>query len=416
MVPYNDYDTCFDFEHLWQAGIKCARGVRWKASVQRYELFLLTNVAEIYVQIEIGTWQRTTGRFYRFTLYERGHRRDIRSTTIAERNGQKCLCDYSLVPAIQPSLIYDNGATMKDKGITFTEKRLSEMLRRFIQTIGAEAAYLHGYAVVYDFHGYFDSIDHMILLAIVTRFYTDERLMATIRKLVDDFGDMGLGLGSQISQILALLMATDLDHMIKDKLSVKAYPRYMDDGVCLLPTKEEAVRVMNAIKDMAKALRLNINEKKTRIVKLSRGFTFLKIHYFIKPTGHIVRHACQGGTKRMRNRLRAYQKKLGAGTIKMENVDMSMEAYFANCDRYDSGRTKYSFWQRYHRMFPESTAFYHRKRKRFTVEEAIQWGERWRAQHPNGSRQDFKKAWNAAVKERSEHIEALQVGYRRIDR
>ena len=172
----------------------------------------------------------------------------------------------------------------------------------------------------------------------------------------------GLGLGSQISQILALILATDVDHELKDRMGVKAYERYMDDGVAIFHSKEEAEAALDRIRTVATALHLELNEKKTHIVKLSRGFTFLKVRYEVKPSGRIVRHIAHDGIKRMRSRLGAYRRKLDEGRIQLENIEMSMEAYFANCDRADSHRTKLSFWQRYRRMFPESKAFYHRPR------------------------------------------------------
>lgn len=417
MKDLDDYGKCFDFEHVWETGIKCGHGVNWKASVQRYELFLLTNAAELYQALESGSWQKNTGKFCRFTLYERGHRRDIRSVRINERNGQKCLCDYSLVTTAQHSLIYDNGATMKNKGITFAERRLSLMLRRFLSEVGAEAALRDGYAVIYDFHGYFDSADHGILFRFLERTYTDTRLIGTVEKLISDFGSRGLGLGSQISQILALVLASPLDHDLKDRAGVKYYARYMDDGIAILPTKAEAAAVLGRIRDSAAALGLELNDKKTRIVKLSRGFTFLKIRYVITPTGRIVRRICRDGIKRMRRRLRAYRRKLDAGTIDLENIEMSMEAYFANCDRANSGRTKFEFWKRFRRMFPESGAFLKSRAGPKMLQEAAAFAERWRAENPGKSRREMVRAWKEMQKERAEEKHGLlQVSYRRKNR
>ena len=414
MKELDDYDRCFDFENIWRAGVRCGIGVGWKASVQRYELFLLTKATALYELIADGTWQKTTGNFCCFTLVERGHKRYIRATTIGERNGQKCLCDNSLVPAVQATLIYDNGATMKGKGITFAEERLTKMLRRFIREHGAEEVLRNAYAVVYDFHGYFDSADHDVLMAMLRRQYTDERLLETIGKLISDFGERGLGLGSQVSQILALVLATDIDHHLKDRLGVKVYERYMDDGIAVLPTKEEAVRVLGAIQETASRLGLELNDKKTRIVKLSRGFSFLKVRYTITETGKIVRKICRDGTKRMRRRLKAYRNKLDSGEISIENVEMSMEAYFAHCDRADSHGTKLAFWKRFRRMFPESDAFLKPRRAPALLAEAVLFKARWEAENPGKPRGAMLHAWKEYRKERQEdRHDLLQVSFKR---
>lgn len=414
MKELDDYEKVFDFENIWRSGIKCGNGVRWKASVQRHQLFLLTQAAELYLALENGTWQKSTGKFCCFTLCERGHKRDIRSTRIEERNGQKCLCDYSLVPALQRGLIYDNGATMKDKGITFAEDRIGLMLRRFIQKVGAEEARKSAYVVLFDFHGYFDSIDHAILSRMIRQHYTDGRLIGTVEKLIADFGDRGLGLGSQISQILALAFASELDHDLKDRAGVKAYERYMDDGIAVLATKEEARAVLERIRDVAGRLRLELNGKKTRIVKLSRGFTFLKLRYGVTESGKVVRRIDRDGIKRMRSRLRAYRRKLNAGKILLENIEMSMEAYFANCDRADSGRTKFAFWKRFRRMFPESRAFFKRKRTH-TPEDAVRYAVQWAKDHPGKNRSAFLADWREREREENNHA-ILQVGFKRKDR
>src|SRR5699024_5897015 len=43
----------------------------------------------------------------------------------------------------------------------------------------------------------------------------------------------GLPIGNMTSQIMAVYYLNDLDHFIKEKLHIKAYIRYMDDGVLL---------------------------------------------------------------------------------------------------------------------------------------------------------------------------------------
>ena len=46
---------------------------------------------------------------------DRHELRHIRSVHINERVVQRCLCDYSLVPVLSRSFVYDNGASIKIK-------------------------------------------------------------------------------------------------------------------------------------------------------------------------------------------------------------------------------------------------------------------------------------------------------------
>ena len=103
--PYDDYEAVFDFEKLWDAGKKCCNGVRWKASVQRWEAFLLTNITNIYKGLLSQDFQKHSGKFFCFDLFERGHLRHIRSLKISERTVQKALCDNALVLVLSRSFI-----------------------------------------------------------------------------------------------------------------------------------------------------------------------------------------------------------------------------------------------------------------------------------------------------------------------
>ena len=358
MEQYDSYTGTFDHENMWTSGHKCCNGVRWKASIQRWESLLLTNVSDDYDSVISGRFLKKSGKFYCFDLYERGHLRHIRSVKVEERCVQKCLCDFSLVPALTHGFIYDNGATMKNKGTSFSEKRLTKHLREYARTYGVDNVLERGYVVLFDFHHYFDNADHAVLFAAVERIYHDAHMVEIIEKFISDFGEKGLGLGSQVSQVLALALADPLDHAIKDRLRMKWYGRYNDDGYVLCRDKAEAVMVMAAIRELAARLNIIVNEKKTHIVKFSRGFQYLKIRYHMTETGRIVRHINHDGIKRQRGRLRTFRKKLNSGTIDLEHVEMSLQAYLSQCDRANTWHTKQNMIRRFHRMFPESRAFY----------------------------------------------------------
>ena len=358
LAKADNYDTATDFEAIWNAGLKCCNGVRWKASVQRWELFLLTGAYDVYDAAQTGRLLKESGDFYCFDLFERGHLRHIRSLKIDERTAQRSLCDNSLVPALERSFIYDNGATMKGKGITFAEERLTKHLRRYAREYGVEYVLTNGYVVVFDFHHYFDNASHKTLERIVKKVLKDKRLIEMIEKFVADFGEVGLGLGSQISQILALALADRLDHELKDVQRLKFYGRYMDDGYILCKDKAQAIAVLAVIRAVCEELEIVVNEKKTRIVKFSRGFKFLKITYRMTPTGRIVRKTNHDGIKRERQRLRAFKRKYDAGNMELESIEASVQAWLAHAKRADSGKTRLNMIIRFHRMFPDSTAFY----------------------------------------------------------
>jgi hypothetical protein len=66
-----------------------------------------------------------------FDLPGRGKTRHIKSVHISERVVQKRLCGNALVPVLSRSLIHDNGAFVKNKGVHFALRRLIVHLSRY---------------------------------------------------------------------------------------------------------------------------------------------------------------------------------------------------------------------------------------------------------------------------------------------
>ena len=279
---YDNFNEVFTYEHLYEAYKKCILGVRWKASVQKYILNASMNIA--ITKKELLEDNLIIKNTYEFYLYERGKKRHIRSVGIKERVVQRCLCDYSLVPMLTPTFIYDNGASMAGKGVGFSRKRLNKHLRSFMRN------HKEGYVLVFDFKKYFDSIPHELILEILHRHYKDERIISLIMYFIKFTNkNRGLDLGSQISQILALAAANAVDHTIKDKLGFKYYGRYMDDSYIIHESKEFLEGLLKDIIHIADSIGITINIKKTRICKLSDYWRFLQIQYSLTDTGRIIR-------------------------------------------------------------------------------------------------------------------------------
>ena len=72
----------------------------------------------------------------KFIMNERGKTRVIKGEQIHDRIVKHALCDEIVNPAIKKYLIYDNGASIKGKGIKFTRDRLLKHLRKFYSMYG----------------------------------------------------------------------------------------------------------------------------------------------------------------------------------------------------------------------------------------------------------------------------------------
>lgn len=107
---------------------------------------------------------------------------------------QRCLCDYCLVPALSKSFIYDNGASLPGKGYDFAVSRVTRFLADHYRRYGNE-----GYALIFDFSKYFDTAHHEPIFEQFRRSGIDGNLVRLSEYFISNFGDVGLGLGSQVS-------------------------------------------------------------------------------------------------------------------------------------------------------------------------------------------------------------------------
>ena len=217
------FEQVFSYENLYKAGLACCKGVRWKCSTQRYLASLSENTARTRKALMDGTW-KTMG-FHEFDIMERGKLRHIRSVHISERVVQRCLCDNALVPLFSSAFIYDNAASLKGKGIDFAMGRMNRHLQRHYRKHG-----MQGGILVFDFTDYFNSAPQEPIHRENRRRLYDERVRERAEIFMADFGERGFGLGSQVSQIDALMLGNGLDHFIKEQLHIRGYGRYMDDG------------------------------------------------------------------------------------------------------------------------------------------------------------------------------------------
>lgn len=340
----DNFDWVFSYEHLYHSYKMCRRNVGWKASVQKYITNAPINVYQTWQRLQAGKY-RTSG-FFEFDLMERGKKRHIRSVTIGERIVQRCLCDYALVPVLGRTYIYDNGASMANKGYSFAVDRLCQHLRQHYRRHGTE-----GYVLLFDFSKFFDRVSHRVVKAVLHKEFSDERIIKLTEHFIDAFGDVGLGLGSQISQVLALASANCLDHYIQEQCRIGSYGRYMDDGYLIHPSKEYLQKCLEGIRRICEELEITLNEKKTQIVKLSRGFTFLKVRFFLLPGGRIVRKIYHCSVTRMRRKLKSYQRFVAAGKMTMDDVYQSWQSWKAYASNFNAWHTIQSMAALYNKLF-----------------------------------------------------------------
>lgn len=332
-----------DRDALYKAAAEAGRRVGYKASVQRYSQRVLVNTAIADGLIKKGGGGIHKG-FICFYTMERGKMREIMSTRFSERVVHKAFNQAVLLPVMERSLIFDNGASRKGKGTSFAVKRLTQHLRRFYREHGSE-----GYVLKGDIKGYFASIDHAVCKEQLRRAFDDERTVSLACRFIDSYREhaarsdpaaeaKGLGLGSEINQTLAVAYLSPLDHFVKEALRVKGYGRYNDDFYLLGPTREGLLEKLEAIRRKLAALKLELGEGKTKVAPLSEGFVFLKTRFSLTAMGRVLRRPCREALTRERRRLKGQKRLFDAGALPFECVRRSYQSWRGSMKRKDAGR------------------------------------------------------------------------------
>lgn len=309
LKPYISFQQTFGFDAIYQATIKCRRGVMWKNTTLNFDNRRAVNCWKLTQELADGAYRKS--RPIRFDISERGKLRHISAVTFRDRVVQRALCDNSLVPIVRSQLIYDNAASLPGRGTSFARKRFEQHYRQAVRK------WKHPYVVVFDCSNYFGSISSQRAFNMISSLYRSiarteqekqdvERILNVLKIFVLD--EPHLGLGNQTSQTMAIWYLNKIDHWCS---SQGLYGRYMDDAYCFCENRSQAEQVKAGYERRVNQLGLQLNQRKTRIVDCLTGqIAFLKRVYSLQEDGSLLirmhHKALQAGRRHSRNLIHAY--------------------------------------------------------------------------------------------------------------
>lgn len=318
---YDNFDLICNRNNLFAAADDAKKRVLWKASVQHWSIHQLLMTEKLYRDLKAGRDVRKG--FSKFYIFERGKRRNISAVKFYERVVQKALCKYVLYPIYEHSLIYDNAASRKNKGTKFAQDRLTTFLRRYWKRNGAD-----GYALCMDFKGYFDNINHDVAKAISRKEIKDKQIIRLIDDFIDAYGSMGLGLGSETSQLHAIRYPNEIDHIVTEYKTGKIYyGRYMDDSYIIARSKSVLSVILDKIKSCCNKLRILLSPNKTKIVRLRDGIKWLQTKFYLTTTGKIIKKPCRKAIVRERRKLKKQLGLLKSGAMEVAAIWQSFNSW-----------------------------------------------------------------------------------------
>ena len=155
-------------------------------------------------------------------------------------------------------------------------------------------SFKHDFALDLDIKGFFDNIDHELLMKAVKHYCSDKWVLMYIERwlkagVVKRDGSLALSLtGTPQGGVISPLLANIFLHVVFDKWMEKQHPekpfeRYADDIVVHCKTEKQAKFMLRVISHRMNLCKLDLNTEKSKIVNLrgysetkySKGFNFL---------------------------------------------------------------------------------------------------------------------------------------------
>ena len=380
-----------DANVIYEAGTKAMKSSKFKYSTQLFEMNHLLYTAMIQQRLQDKTYVPDAGT--KFLIRERGKPRYITSNTMADKTVNHITSDSILTPALTKYLIYDNGASQKGKGVAFHRKRFEAHLHQYFMKHKTN----EGYILLGDFSGYYANIPHGKCMEVLEHFlsrsvdnpeelnttlwllaemfktfrvdvsrFTDEEIQAFRDGKVDQmlnlnadpetltgekFLDKGADIGNQNSQIIGLIYPYRLDNFAKIVAGIKGYGRYTDDFYAIAESRETLKNLLDGLRVIAREFGIIINERKTRIVKLSSFYRHLQNGYSLTETGRVIRKINSKSITRERRKLKAYKRLLDAKKITYDEIENIFKSWLGGNYKRMSHRQIYNMTDLYIRLF-----------------------------------------------------------------
>ena len=274
------YDRIFRLDILWRAW-KEVRENKGSAGIDgiTFEMIEEYGVEEYLLDIQ----EDLKNKKYRPKPVKRvyipkpdGKQRPLGIPTIRDRIVQQA-CKIVIEPIFEANFL--------DSSYGFHPKRDAKQATEKVK----KELYKNWYVVDADIQGYFDNINHEILLGLLNHRISDRRVIKLCRQWLQagviENGkyyptEKGSPQGGVISPLLANIYLHVLDSYWENHKELGVIVRYADDAVIVCRTRKDAELAFEHLKRIMTKLKLTLNPQKTKIVDMNKeSFDFLGFRY-----------------------------------------------------------------------------------------------------------------------------------------
>ena len=328
-----DIDNIMEFEHIVSVNTSN------KKKVEKFQEHYVENIYKIKDILMSKNY--IPGEYNIFFIHE-PKLRLIMSNDIQDKIINHLVAYYLLVEVFDKTFIDTTVATRVGKGthlgLKLTKKYINDMKREYGDNF---------YYLKFDIKKYFYNIDHNIIKSLIRRKIKDKDALNIIDRIIDStdcdyinerieklklneinkikksnlslkekeirikevgnipFCEKGKSapIGSMCSQIIAVMYLDKLNHFIKEKLHIKKYVLYMDDGILFSSDKEYLKYCRKEIINFLKEFELEINDKKTRIDSIKNGVDFLGFKFYLK-NNKVIMKVRYNTKKKFKNKMK----------------------------------------------------------------------------------------------------------------
>ena len=306
-----DIDNIMKFEHIVSVNTSN------KKKVEKFQEHYVENIYKIRDILMSKNY--IPGEYNIFFIHE-PKLRLIMSYNIQDKIINHLVAYYLLVEVFDKTFIDTTVATRLDKGthygLRYIKKYLNDLKRLYSDNF---------YYLKFDISKYFYNMDHNIIKKLIRRKIKDKDALNILDRIIDSTDEEYINkriselkeneirkinssnlsrneklkrinevmkipycekgrsapIGSMCSQIIAVMYLDRLNHFIKEKLHIKYYVLYMDDGILFSHDKEYLRYCKDEIEKFLSEYRLQLNVKKTRIDSIKAGVDFLGFRFYI---------------------------------------------------------------------------------------------------------------------------------------